>query len=130
MLFSDTGVLLIHAATSPKNVPRVLDLIVVELGRLKREPVPLEELQRAKEQAKTATMLSLESSSARMAHIAQQEIYFGHQTTYDQILRSIEAVSVDDVQRLAQDIFQTEALALVLLGQLNGLRVDRSQLVC
>ncbi len=75
-------------------------------------------------------MLSLESSSARMAHIAQQEIYFGHQTTYDQILRSIEAVSVDDVQRLAQDIFQTEALALVLLGQLNGLRVDRSQLVC
>ncbi|MCS6815851.1 MAG: insulinase family protein [Blastocatellia bacterium] len=130
MLFSDTGLLLIHAATSPKNVLRVLDLIVAELRRLKREPVPAEELQRAKEQAKAATMLSLESSSARMAHIAQQEIYFGHQTTYDQILKSIEAVSTSDVQRLAQEIFQTEALALVLLGRLDSVRVDRERLAC
>ncbi len=130
MLFSDTGILFVHAATSPRNVPRTLDLIIAELRRLKRESVSPEELHRAKEQAKAATVLSLESSNARMAHIAQQEIYFGHQTSYDQILKSIEAVSVEDVHRLAQQIFQTEALALVLLGRLNGLQVDYAQLAC
>jgi len=130
MLYTDTGIFFVYAATSPEKVLRVIDLSIAELRRLKCEPVSQEELWRAKEQAKAATMLSLESSNARMAHIAQQEIYFGHQTSYDEILKKIEAVTADDVQRIANEVFQSESLALVVLGSLNHLEVDRSRLAC
>lgn len=128
--YTDTGLFFIYAATSPEKVLKVIDLCIAEIVRLKSEPVSEEELQRAKEQAKAATMLSLESSNARMGHIAQQEIYFGEQVPYDNILACISAVTAEDLHRVANEIFHTESLALVVLGSLNHLEIDRSRLAC
>jgi predicted Zn-dependent peptidase len=130
MMYSDTGIFFIYAATSPEKVLRVVDLSIAELRRMKCELVAEEELRRAKEQGKAAIMLNLESSNARMSHIAQQEIYFRRQSNCDQILESIEAVKAEDVQRVANEIFQSEALALVAVGSLDSLQLDRSRLAC
>ena len=76
----------------------MIRLTLEEMRRLRGEPLPEEELRRAKDHMKGGLVLSLESSGARMNHLARQEIYFGGSIPLEEILDAIEAVSADDVQ--------------------------------
>jgi predicted Zn-dependent peptidase len=126
--FTDVGMFTIYAGTSPAQVDQVLDLAVAEIRRMVREPVSETELQLAKEQAVSSVLLSLESSSSRVGALARQEIIHGRRITFDEIIASIERVTREEVQRLAQLCFTTPSLALGALGNLNGFSVDRSRL--
>src|SRR5438552_9423886 len=126
--FTDVGMFAIYAGTSPANLDQVVDLSLKELRRAVREPIPEDELQLAKEQAIASVLLSLESSSARVGALARQEIIHQRRIPPDEIIRSIEKVTQEDMQRVAQDCFTTEELALGALGKLNGFAVDRSRL--
>ena len=84
----------------------MIRLTVEELRRLKGEPLPDEELRRAKDHLKGSLMLSLENTGSRMSHLARQEIYFGRQFGLDELLAGIEAVEADDVQRIARTLFK------------------------
>jgi len=68
-LYRDTGCLAVYAGTSPETGRRVLELTLAELGRLKNEPVPEEELHRAREHMKGSLLLSLESTGSRMSNL-------------------------------------------------------------
>ena len=78
--------------------------------------VPDAELRRAKDHLKGNLMLSLESTSSRMTHLARQDLYFDRFYTLDETLDSIEAVSGEDVLRVARDLFSDGALAATVLG--------------
>jgi predicted Zn-dependent peptidase len=75
-------------------------------------------------------MLSLESSTARMSNLARQEMYFDRFYDLDELIAKIEAVTVEDLQILAQEFFKTELVAVTALGNLNGLKLTRDQLAC
>lgn len=126
--FTDVGMFTIYAGTSPAQVDQVLDLAVAEIRRIVREPVSETELQLAKEQAISSVLLSLESSSSRVGALARQEIIHGRRISTGEIIASVERVTREDVQLLAQACFTTPALALGALGNLNGFSVDRSRL--
>ena len=126
--YTDVGMFTIYAGTSPAQLDQVLDLSLNELRRIVREPVSEDELQFTKEQATASVLLSLESSSARVGALARQEIIHGRRISPDEIIRSIEAVTRDDVQRVAQSCFTSPTLALGALGNLNGFKVDRARL--
>ncbi|MBA2339820.1 MAG: insulinase family protein [Pyrinomonadaceae bacterium] len=126
--FSDTGVFYIYAGTSPDKLDEVVDLSLVELRRVVREPVGEEELRLVKDQALSSILLGLESSSVRAGSLARQEIIHGRRITPDEIIRAIEAVTPEEIQHVAQTRFTTDALALGALGNLNGFRVDRARL--
>ncbi len=66
-------------------------------------------------------MLSLENTGSRMSHLARQEIYFGRQIDLDELLAGIEAVSADDVQRIANELLGGP-LGASVLGNLKGWR--------
>ncbi len=106
----------------------MLDLSIEELRRAARERVGDEELRLVKDQAVASILLSLESTSARAGALARQEIVHGHRITPDEIIASYEAVTPDDMLRLARQYFRTDALALGALGDLNGFKVDRARL--
>jgi predicted Zn-dependent peptidase len=78
--------------------------------------VPDEELRRAKDHLKGSLMLSLENTSSRMAHLARQELYYGRHFTLDETLESIEAVTADEVRRVAQDLFRDSGLVATVVG--------------
>jgi predicted Zn-dependent peptidase len=126
--FTDVGMFTIYAGASPSHIGQVLDLSMQELRRIVREPVSDEELTLAKEQATSSVLLSLESSSARVGALARQEIIHGRRISPDEVIKSIEAVTREDVQRIAQECFTTQALSLGALGNLNGFAVDRARL--
>ena len=128
--YRDTGCLSIYAGTSRESAPKVVGSIVAELRRLKNEPVPEDELRRAKDQLKGSLMLSLESSTARMSNLARQEMYFDHFFGLDELIEKIEAVTAEDVRATAEEFFRQEMLAVTVLGNLNGLKISRDQLAC
>jgi predicted Zn-dependent peptidase len=126
--YTDVGMFTIYAGTSPTQIDQVLDLSLKEVRRIVREPVAEAELQLAKDQSISSVLLSLESSSARVGALARQEIVHGRRISPDEIIRLVEAVTVADVQRVAQSCFTTPALSLGALGNLNGFAVDRARL--
>jgi predicted Zn-dependent peptidase len=128
--YRDTGCLSIYAGTSVESARRVVDSIVKEFRQLKEELVPADELRRAKDHLKGSLMLSLESTSSRMSNLARQEMYFGRFFSLDELVESIEAVSAEDVRRIALEFFDTRQIALTVLGNLENFRITRDDLVC
>jgi len=128
--YRDTGCLSIYAGTSRESASKVVQSIVSEFHKLKTDAVSDEELRRAKDQLKGSLMLSLESSTARMSNLARQEMYFDHFYGLDELIEKIEAVTREEVQDLAKQFFQTESIAVTVLGNLNGLKLTRDQLAC
>jgi predicted Zn-dependent peptidase len=128
--YRDTGCLAVYAGTSRESASKVVQSVVSEFHKLKAEPVPAEELRRSKDQLKGSLMLSLESSSARMSNLARQEMYFDRFYDLDELIAKIEAVTVEDLTSLANEFFNTESVAVTILGNLTGLKISRSQLSC
>jgi predicted Zn-dependent peptidase len=128
--FVDAGVHTICAGASPENIPEVVDLVVEELRELREHGPTDAELRCAKDQYKVATVLSLESSFNRMSRLARHEITFGRQVPIDEVLERIEAVTKDDVARMAAEICGGDRLALAALGDVDGLSIDRGALTC
>jgi predicted Zn-dependent peptidase len=123
-LYRDAGSLMVYAGTAPEKAAQVVDLTLREFRRLREELVPHRELKRAKESIKGSLMLSLESSSSRMTHLAQQLIYFGRFYRLEEILRAVERVTARDIRRLANGLFDGSHLALAALGSPDGLGPD------
>ncbi len=126
--YSDAGVFTIYAGTSPEYLDEVIDLSLIELRRAVSESVSDEELRLVKDQAVSSILLSLESSSMRAGALARQEIIHGRRISPDEIIERLEAVTPEDVQRVASASFTSDTLALAVLGDLNGFRIDRSRL--
>ena len=128
--YRDTGCLSVYAGTSRESAAKVVNSIVAEFKKLKADEIPAEELRRAKDQLKGSMMLSLESSTARMSSLARQEMYFDHFHTMDELIEKIESVTVEELKELANTFFHTESIAVTVLGNLNGLKLNRDQLAC
>ena len=128
--YRDTGCLSVYAGTSRESASKVVQAVVSEFHKLKAEPIPPDELRRAKDQLKGSLMLSLESSTARMSNLARQEMYFDRFISMDELLKKIESVTAEELQALANEFFQTESIAVTVLGNLNGLKLSREQLSC
>jgi predicted Zn-dependent peptidase len=128
--YSDTGSLCVYAGTSAGKALDVVDLVLAEFSSLKQNLLGDEELTRAKDQLKGNILMGLESSNSRMANLARQEMYFHQFFTADEIIARIDAVDALQVQAMAQRLFDPDRIAVTLLGRLNGIRLNRSQLVC
>lgn len=128
--YRDTGTLCVYAGTSAGKALECIDLIMAEFCKLKQDPLPEEELTRAKDQLKGNILMGLESSNSRMANLARQEIYFGQFITADEIIARIDAVQTVQVQAMAQRLFDPDKTAVTLLGRLDGIKLNRQRLVC
>jgi predicted Zn-dependent peptidase len=126
--YRDAGALTVYAGCANEAVGELVDVVVEELRRLRREPLGAGELRRAKDHLKGSLMLGLESTSSRMTHLARQEIYEDRTDTLDEMLAGVERVTIEDVQRLAATLLTGENLGLTVLGNVNGLQVTREQL--
>jgi predicted Zn-dependent peptidase len=129
-LFSDTGCFTVYAGTAVETAKKVVESVINEFRALKQDLISEDELRRAKDHLKGSLMLSLESTSSRMSNLARQELYFDRFMTLDEMLENIESVKREDVQRIAQQFFTTDTIALAMLGRLGDLKITREDLAC
>ncbi len=116
---ADAGSLVVYAGASPENQAELLEIMLREIGRFKREPVPAEQLEGAREQLKGNLLLSLESSDNRMSRLAKNEIYFGTPLPLSEIMEGFDRVTAESIQTLAVDILDNSTLTLVMLGRIG-----------
>ncbi|TAM84283.1 MAG: insulinase family protein [Acidobacteria bacterium] len=128
--YRDAGILSVYAGTAPANARKVVSLIVEEFKNLKNNTIPAEELQRAKDYLKGNLLLGLESTTSRMANLARQELYYGRCITLDEVAAQIDAVTREDVVEVARELFQSERIAVTVLGPRRGFTISRDQLDC
>ena len=128
--YRDTGCMAVYAGTSMESTPKVVDSILAEFRELKSEQIPADELRRAKDQLKGSLMLSLESSTSRMSNLARQEMYFERFFSLDETVEQIESVTADEIAEMANSLFHLDKVAITVLGNLDGLKLSREELLC
>jgi predicted Zn-dependent peptidase len=126
--YQDAGALSIYAGCANEAVAELIDVVVAEIRQMKADGLDADELRRAKDHLKGSLMLSLESTSSRMSHLARQEMYRDQPFGLDEMLANIERVTADDVLKLADRFFGNGPLAVTVLGNVNGLQVTKEQL--
>ena len=109
----------VYAGTRPKEISKVLDLIRREIKRMAVKGVDRTELTRTKEQMKGSLMLSLESTHSRMNKLAKDELIAGSHTSLEDMLREIDAITEEQVFRVAQDLLAPKNMAITALGPLS-----------
>lgn len=114
---ADTGSLVVFAGTDQRHCREVVEIALAEMGRLKQEPVPTDELDSAREQIKGKILMSLESSDNLMTRLAKNEIYLRRHQPVEETLASFDAVTPDDIQRLGRGIFDGTCLNLEVVGR-------------
>src|SRR6202042_2884973 len=127
--YRDAGALSVYAGTSLDTASQLVRSVLDEFRRLRDEPLSTEELRRAKDHLKGATLLALEGTGQRMNSLARYHIYFDRHYTAQELMAMLEEVTAADVQRLAQEFFQSDRVAASVVGNLNGFPLTRDQLV-
>jgi len=112
----DSGCLTIYAGVEPKNIEAAVETVLGELAKLKTDNVPEEELRKAKEMAKGRLLLGMEDTRSISGWIGSQELLRGEIITIDEMVDVIEAITVEDLKKVAGEWFRTEGLSFALVG--------------
>jgi predicted Zn-dependent peptidase len=130
MPFHNTGYFSVYCGTSRTRVRSVLDLILQELHSLKMEPVSPSDLRRAKDQVLSNQIIGLETTAARANALGGQLIAFGRAVSMEERQAAIESVTEDQVMLLANALFDSDRMALALVGDIQGLELALDRLDC
>jgi len=117
--YLDTGIIVIYAASSPKNTDRVLELIKDEIRSIIKYGIKEVELTRAKENLKGNIVLSVEDISSRMFRLGKGLLFDKKVLTINQILKKIDNVKLKDLNDIAARYFNLEKMSLVMMGKVN-----------
>ncbi len=117
--YSDAGAMGIYAGVSPNELTKVLALIAKELRSIAENGVEPEELTLTKGQLKSQMTLALEDSTNRMSRLAKQVITFGRHWTLEESMGLIDAVSLEEIQALAEEIFVPSKYCLAAIGPVS-----------
>jgi predicted Zn-dependent peptidase len=115
--YTDSGLIASYVGTREDNVEEACSIIGAELARLRSEPVSAEELKRGKENVKGRLVLTSESTAARMTRISRATLFGLPIDSLDQMLAKVDAVTVDDLTALAQELYGPERLSAACVGR-------------
>ncbi|MBN1320292.1 MAG: insulinase family protein, partial [Thermoleophilia bacterium] len=99
-MYCETGLTGLYFGCRPERLDAVVETVGREVGRLVSEPVPAEELQRAKEHLKGRMILGLESTSSRMTRLGKGVITDTEILSLDELAARIDAVTTEEVLEL------------------------------
>ena len=116
--FLDTGSITISAGVDTKNLRVAIKAILEELSKLKKI-TPEPELAKAKEFSKGRILLRLEDSRSVAGWMGGQEILTEHILNVDEVISIIDAITTEELQRLAEEILVGEQLRLAVVGPIQ-----------
>ncbi len=122
---SDTGLWGVYVGTDPKNVPEVKSIISREIARVQQEPLSPRELTELKSYIRGRTLIRNENNSS-LADFVGQWLLTGQGEMPEDYLARIQAVTADDVQRVAQTYLREDQRNLIILQPYPGLRLFRN----
>ena len=127
--YADSGSLQVSASCTPKAARELVSRSVAECLRLREHGVTADELARAKVQARTQLVFGQESASSRQFSLAHQAIHWGELKSLDDQVAEIDAVTSEDLLRLAAEVLDPTRLGVAALGTRKGSEIRPRDLV-
>lgn len=125
--FLDSGAFTVYVGVDPSNGPAALGAVIEELQKI-RDGVPDDELRKAKELTKGRVLLRMEDTRNVSGWIGAQELLHREIRSVDEVIDDVEAVTADDVRRVANELFQIDRMAVSIVGPHRSDRPFRSVL--
>jgi len=110
----------VYVGTQPARAEKAVEAIRGEFAKMAQDGLRGEALEDAKQQTLGQLMLSLESPTARMYRLASTAVYSEPYRSLDDVLRTVEALTADDVSAVAAEFFAPERQTVVSLGPNGG----------
>jgi predicted Zn-dependent peptidase len=114
--FQDAGAFAVYAGVDPKKVGEALEALLAEIARIRDVDPPGDEVTRATELTKARLFLRMEDTRAVSDWLGAQELLLGRVRSVDEVAALIDAVSVEDLRRVAREVFVSERLNLAVVG--------------
>ena len=114
--YTDAGSLFSQAGVDIERIDEAITTIVAELRKIADETVPSDELEKARNVAKGRFVLQTESPHGLVMFGLRREVLEGEATEPEDVLAGLDAVTAEDVQRVAQDVIGAHGLNLALIG--------------
>jgi len=115
--YADTGLFAIYAGTNIAKTNEVIKCILEQVNILKDKGISEEELQKSKAQIKGNLFLGLESVSSIMSRLGKTELTFGRVKTAEETVEELEKVTLSDINRVMQRLWQKDQISILTLGQ-------------
>jgi predicted Zn-dependent peptidase len=112
----DAGKWVVYGSVEPANLEECVGAVMAELRRARRNGVTAEELAHVKEQVKGGIFLSLEDTWAVAARNGEHQLQYDRVIPVEQVVADVEAVTTEDVQRIAQRVLTEAGMHLALIG--------------
>ena len=113
---TDTGYLVTQTGVDNRKTELAISTILKEYRKISQKRIPQIELKKAKDNIKGKLALELESSDAQASFCAIQELLEKKILTPEEIFKKIDRVTVNDILKVAKEIFQPQKLNLALIG--------------
>jgi predicted Zn-dependent peptidase len=114
--YTDAGTLYAQAGVDIGRIDDAVATITAELRKIAAEPLPTDELEKARNFAKGRFVLQLESPQGLMMFGLRKEVLEGRLPDPDEVLRGLDAVTSDDVARVSGELIATDRLRLAVIG--------------
>ena len=114
--YADAGAFEVSAGVDPDNLAEALEAILEQLARMRDEPVPADELQKAKSYLSGGLELRMDETRHLASWFGSQEALHDRVLTLDDALAEIDAVTADDVRRLAGELFTDDRLRVAVVA--------------
>jgi predicted Zn-dependent peptidase len=114
--YTDAGTLFSQGGVDIQRIDDAVRTVVGEFARIATEPIEPDELEKARNFAKGRLVLSLEDPKGMILFGLRNEVLEGTLREPDEVLAALDAVTIEDVQRVAQDIIREDRLNFALIG--------------
>ncbi len=114
--FVDAGYLETHCGVEHENLEKALAVVMEEYQKIRTEKVSAQELKKAKEGIKGRMAMGLEGSDEVVEFLVGQEVLTGNIKLIKERMKEIDAVTAEDVLRVAKDIFKNHKLNLAVIS--------------
>ena len=108
--YTDSGLFGISASCSPQRAWQMLEVMCRELQNLTLEKgyasLQVAEVNRAKNQLRSSLLMNLESRMVELEDLGRQVQVHGRKVGVKEMCAKIESLTVKDVRRVAQQVFQ------------------------
>ncbi|WP_432204542.1 M16 family metallopeptidase [Cetobacterium somerae] len=116
--FDEGGLFTVYAGTTHDDYKEVISIIENELKELKEKGITENELLRAKNQFLSMVTFGLESSKGKMTRMAGSYLVYGYVRDIETVIKEIEDVTLEDIKRVAEKIFNESYLSKTILGNI------------
>jgi len=114
--FTDAGTLFSQAGVDLQRAEEAVEVIAGEFRKLSEEAVPAEELEKARALAKGRFVLQTESPNGLIMFGLRREVLEGRAAEPAEVLAGLDAVTAEDVLRVAQDVIGSQGMRLAVIG--------------